>query len=59
MRPVTARLVAVTAVSESAYVIPQTIVAVPPSDLDELGDMRVLIDGVEVIEQYEPELVQP
>lgn len=38
----------------------RTVVALPPSSLDPVGDeMRVRIGGIEVIREYDPELVQP
>ena len=56
----TAALVVETATVPNAHgVASQTVVALPPSDLDEVGEMRVMIDGHEVVEQYDPAMPQP
>lgn len=38
---------------------PQRVVAIPPSDLDTLGKIRVLVNGVLVVRDYDPVLEQP
>ncbi len=56
----TARLVADTATVPNAHgVAPQTVVALPPSDLDDLGDIRVMVNGVEHTRRYDPTMEQP
>jgi hypothetical protein len=43
-----------------ALVAARTVVALPPSDLDPADDeMRVYVNGVLVIREYDPELEQP
>ncbi len=50
----------VTTVANAHGVSPQTVVALPPSDLDLAEDqMRVRINGVEIIREYDPDLEQP
>ncbi len=55
------RLVAdVTTVPNAHGVAPQTVVALPPSDLDPApGKMRRVINGVEYVVDYDPTMEQP
>lgn len=57
----TAALVAdVTTVANAHGVAPQTVVALPPSDLDPAPDlMRRRINGVEYTIAYDPTMEQP
>jgi hypothetical protein len=58
---VAAALVAQTATVANAYgIAPQTVVALPPSDLDPAADeMRLRINGVEYTRQYDAVMEQP
>ena len=57
---VSLRLVAETAVTTSPYVTGMTVVALPPSDLDDEDDeMTVYVAGVPIARQFDPTMEQP
>lgn len=45
--------------TDAEGIAPRTVVAIPPSDLDAPGLMRVEVDGVIITRAYDDELVQP
>lgn len=60
MRPVVSRLEAtLRKVPDAVNVAPRTVVAIPPSDIDTPGLMRVLVGEVMVERAYDVEMVHP
>lgn len=51
---VSATLQATIATSPNAYVAAQTVVAIPPSDLDSADQMRGYVGGILTLRDYDP-----